>query len=391
MMKLQHLHDQRDMVHHILRRWAHDADRLDWLDRYRISANAVYPFSSGGQLHFLRFAPTSEKRAGQIEAELAWLEALGANGLEVCVPVPSLSGKHVERVETDWGACLACVFKGAEGQRLDWMAWDPLPEDALRAAGRTLAELHRLSERFGREQATRQPDQVAEPSPWSWSEVLDWCEETVAGIPMLPEGAQVDLMMTENPGRRFHWKRSNIGQRRTRRRGKPSPRSLPMQHRKPMAGSITICRWTPVLATRGRSGHSHWILMIACCICYGMDVHKSQRAIRETLADKREEAEAARDSDTSDCEADAIADVDWEQRYGQASALFLEGYRTIRPIPADLTTHRAIHEAFAAAFGYARCVYAVQHVDENEPEWQTGLRTHLRHFMEERGRVLFRS
>ena len=61
MMELKHLQDKRDMVHHILRRWAHDGDRLDWLDRFRISANAVYPFSCGGQLHFLRFAPESEK------------------------------------------------------------------------------------------------------------------------------------------------------------------------------------------------------------------------------------------------------------------------------------------------------------------------------------------
>jgi Ser/Thr protein kinase RdoA (MazF antagonist) len=387
MMKLQHLHDQRDMVHHILRRWAHDADRLDWLDRYRISANAVYPFSSGGQLHFLRFAPASEKRAGQIEAELAWLEALGANGLEVCVPVPSLSGKHVERVETDWGACLACVFKGAEGQRLDWMAWDPLPEDALRAAGRTLAELHRLSERFGREQATRQPDQVAEPSPWSWSEVLDWCERTVAGIPMLPEGA----LGLDDDGELW-----------------PSvPLEAEQYGHAVQALRETLAAMPCSPETHGRIHYDFemdnlfWQPGADRCIpidfddcmlhLYGMDVHKSLESIRETLADKREEAEAARDSDTSDCEADAIADVDWEQRYGQASALFLEGYRTIRPIPADLTTHRAIHEAFAAAFGYARCVYAVQHVDENEPEWQTGLRTHLRHFMEERGRVLFRS
>lgn len=387
MMKLQHLHDQRDMVHHILRRWAHDADRLDWLDRYRISANAVYPFSSGGQLHFLRFAPASEKRAGQIEAELAWLEALGANGLEVCVPVPSLSGKHVERVETDWGACLACVFKGAEGQRLDWMAWDPLPEDALRAAGRTLAELHRLSERFGREQATRQPDQVAEPSPWSWSEVLDWCERTVAGIPMLPEGA---LGLDDDgelwPSVPLEAEQYGHAVQALRETLAAMPCSPETHGRIHYDFEMDNLFWQPGANRCGPIDFDDCMLHL-----YGMDVYKSLESIRETLADKREEAEAAHDSDTSDCGANTVADVDWEQRLAQASALFLEGYRTIRPVPADLTTHRSVHETFAAAYGYARCVHAVQQVDENELEWQTGLRTQLRHFMEERGKVLFRS
>ena len=78
-----------------------------------------------------------------------------------------------------------------------------------------------------------------------------------------------------------------------------------------------------------------------------------------------------------------------EQRFAQASSLFLEGYRTIRAVPADLST--PAYAVFAAAYGYARCVHAVRQVDENEPEWQTGLRTHLRHIIEERGGVLFRS
>jgi Ser/Thr protein kinase RdoA (MazF antagonist) len=385
MMKLQHLHDQRDMVHHILRRWAHDADRLDWLDRYRISANAVYPFSSGGQLHFLRFAPESEKRAGQVEAELAWLEALVANGLEVCTPVPSLEGNRVERVETDWGACLACVFKGAEGQRLDWMAWNPLPEDALLAAGRTLAELHRLSEQFGREQELRHPARVTGPSPWSWSEVLDWCERTVAGIPMLPEGALgLDDEGKPWPEAPTETERFGCAVQTLRETLAAMPCSPETHGRIHYDFEMDNLFWQPGANRCVPIDFDDCMLHL-----YGMDVHKSLESIRETLADKREEAEEARGE--ADCGTAASADVDWEQRYGQASALFLEGYRTIRPIPTDLTTHHAAHAAFAAAFGYARCVYAVQHVDENEPEWQTGLRTHLRHFMEERAKVLFPS
>lgn len=385
MMKLQHLHDKRDMVHHILRRWAHDADRLDWLDRFRISANAVYPFSNGGQLHFLRFAPESEKRAGQIESELAWLEALVANGLEVCTPVPSLAGNRVERVETDWGTCLACVFKGAEGQRLDWMAWDPLPEDALRAAGRTLAELHRLSEQIGREQAVRHPAHVAGPSPWNWSEVLDWCERTMAGIPMLPEGA----LGLEDDGKPWpavptETERFGCAVQALRETLAAIPCSPETHGRIHYDFEMDNLFWQPGANRCVPIDFDDCMLHL-----YGMDVYKSLESIRETLADKREEAEEERGE--ADCGTAASADVDWEQRYGQASALFLEGYRTIRPIPADLTTHHAAHAAFAAAFGYARCVYAVQHVDENEPEWQMGLRTHLRHFMEERAKVLFPS
>ena len=43
-MRLKHLVDNRDLALHLLGNWGYDRNRLDVLDQYRISANAIYPF-----------------------------------------------------------------------------------------------------------------------------------------------------------------------------------------------------------------------------------------------------------------------------------------------------------------------------------------------------------
>ena len=367
MMKLQYLHDNRAMVHDILRRWPHDADRLDWLDRYRISANAVYPFSSGGKLHFLRFSPVSEKRDGQVQAEMDWIKFLTGKGVAVIVTVPSLAGKETEQMETQWGTCTACVFEGVEGQRYDWMDWDPLPEEALRAAGVTLARMH---------EAGRENWQESVPHhPWDWREVLDWCEQTVSDIPQLPEGA----LGTDDAG--HPRPKESVDQEAVH---------AAAEHLRTFFGGLPI---TPdvygPIHYDFEMDNLFWQPEMNRCVpidfddlmihWYAFDLVKTRDSIRETMADVREETGATAD------------DPIWSEAAAKAEACLLEGYQSVRAIPEFSQAQQAAFSQFAALFGYARILHSVRQVDPEEPEWMTGLRSHLRELLAQRREVWSRN
>lgn len=360
-MRLQYLGDRRDVVHAILRRWAFDGDRLDLLDRHRIGANAVYPFLRDGQLHFLRFAPLAEKRDGQVEAEIAWLDALHARGMVVSTPVPSLAGKRVEHVATDWGLCTACVFTGVAGHRLDCMDWNPLPEAALRAAGKLLGELHRIAEE-ARTMAT------CTASPWTWQDALAWSEKIVIGLPFLPEGA----LGVDDHGE--PWPAHPTDPDRFRHVVQTLRETLSSQPDGPQVyGLIHYDFETDNLFWQSQASRCVPIDFDDCMLhWFGMDLFNALGSLRDTLADKREEAEQASRS------------VDWERLTQRAEQCFLDGYVAVRPVPEALVRMQPVFRRFNDVLGYARAVHAVQQVDPDEPAWMTDRRILMRHFVNER-------
>lgn len=163
MMKLRHLVDNRDLVFCLLNHWGYDKDKLDTLNRFRISANAVYPFYRQGELLFLRFSPITEKSEAKLLAELHFLVYLRENGLSVSQIVPSVTGDDYVFVETAWGNYIAVVFKQAKGKRMDGLEF---MEERCFQYGKTLGTLHQLSQGY-------QP--VDSPRP-DWQQQLDWVQ-----------------------------------------------------------------------------------------------------------------------------------------------------------------------------------------------------------------------
>jgi Ser/Thr protein kinase RdoA (MazF antagonist) len=100
----------------ILAAWAHDPDTARY---FRASANFVFVFKHAGQPYTLRFTHADERTADTIEAELAFLQHLGARGVPVALPVRSLSGRLVESVATPLGLFHAAVFEWLPGQQFD--------------------------------------------------------------------------------------------------------------------------------------------------------------------------------------------------------------------------------------------------------------------------------
>ncbi len=172
MMKLKHLADDRKLTMAILQRWDYDEEHLNLLDRFRISANAVYPFRSGGRLRFLRFAPGEEKYPGQIASELDFINHLRSRGYPANKPVPSRAGREIECVDTAKGRYFAVAFEGLPGHGLD-------PESMTTAQfagwGRALGLLHRLSLEYA--------PPAGGPRRRDWRAELDWAEAVLAGFP----------------------------------------------------------------------------------------------------------------------------------------------------------------------------------------------------------------
>jgi Ser/Thr protein kinase RdoA (MazF antagonist) len=362
MMKLHHLYDNRDLVMHLLENWDHDAAGMHLLDRFRISANAVYPFKCLDKVRFLRFAPLEEKRQGQSEAELAFLTWLDSQGYPAGQPVPSLNSRLLEVCDTPWGLYQANVFEGVSGERLDW---SELTDDIIAACGRSLARLHVLSSRY---------EPLPQNLPWSWEHVMEWSLEILDQIPVLPSGAYGPDSGSIPPGeyetarRAAHDEASNL---------------MSLFHSLPAGpefmGVIHYDFETDNLFWQNETGRCvpidfddimvHWYLA---------DIAQALESLRETVEEKMESATPS--SGIHEAEALRI-------RQKAACDCFLAGYRDIRPISEDMLPFIHAFLRFAALYGYARIVRSISAVRADEPEWMAELRSKLHQLMKKRSRL----
>ena len=170
MLQLKHLLHDRDRALSILSRWNYDESQLDLMERFRISANAVYGFTNQGIRHFLRFAHEEEKSREQILAELAFLRYLNQNGYPCLHPVVSKHGNELEVVDTPNGRYYASVFLGVPGKSL---GDQPITAEILFGWGKQMGLLHRLSKDYTPEDY-RRIDHAGQ---------LNWMAEVLATFP----------------------------------------------------------------------------------------------------------------------------------------------------------------------------------------------------------------
>jgi len=120
----------------ILERWTCDRGSVRF---FRSSANFIYHVRDYGDVHFLRFADTSERSHEAIKAEMAVLAAVARAGITVVTPMASQYGKTIETVDTAWGTFHAVVFAALEGQQCEL---NEFSESGFRTWGETLGKLH---------------------------------------------------------------------------------------------------------------------------------------------------------------------------------------------------------------------------------------------------------
>ncbi|MNJ48742.1 homoserine kinase [compost metagenome] len=151
---------------------------------YRISSNAIYPFQFEGKTQLLRFAPQTEKCKDNILAELEFIAYLRDNGYGVLEAVESKNGTKLVEVQTPWGEYVASVFKRVAGIQI---SDTDLSDLIIFSHGKALGQLHRLSSQYTPTLAKR----------WSYSDVLDWIQDTLIKSPIKSPSETAALLETK--------------------------------------------------------------------------------------------------------------------------------------------------------------------------------------------------
>lgn len=184
MLRLRHLYSNFDLAKEALRNWEHNHEGLDeMLGRYRISANAVYPFFQGTDVCFLRLAPVDEKIKGNIIGELEYIEYLVGAGYPALEPIASKTGDVLLELNTQWGDYYAAVFKCVKGIPIEWT---DKSDEVMYNYGKTLGRLHALSAEY-----------KAVAKKWAHTEVLQWIEGVLREY-SAPEFAFLELTLIKN-------------------------------------------------------------------------------------------------------------------------------------------------------------------------------------------------
>ena len=143
MLKLIYLQENFDLARTALAHWPHDEATLDArLARFRISANAVYPFDCEGKFCFLRLTPADETSSPMLREELRLIHRLRAEGYPALEPLPSIQGEEIVTLHTPWGIWYASAFAAVPGKPIEDTE---MTEEVLFRYGETLGEMHRIN------------------------------------------------------------------------------------------------------------------------------------------------------------------------------------------------------------------------------------------------------
>ena len=143
MLKLEYLFENYELAREALALWEHDEENLEeMLGYFRISSNAVYPFTREGRVCFLRLAPVGEKAETDVRGELEFIRYLLKEGYPALRPVRSLSGEDMVVADTGGGRYFVCVFEKVDGVEISETGYG---REVMYAYGRALGRLHALS------------------------------------------------------------------------------------------------------------------------------------------------------------------------------------------------------------------------------------------------------
>lgn len=146
MLKLKDMIENYELTKQILSNWKYDEDTIDqYLDYYRISSNAIYPFTQNGKLCYLRYAPINEKLLSNIKGEIEFILYLNDSNFSALKPIKALNNEYILTINTKWGKYYATAFYGVDGDAMEDIV---LTFDICYEYGKTLGKLHKLSSEF---------------------------------------------------------------------------------------------------------------------------------------------------------------------------------------------------------------------------------------------------
>lgn len=112
---------------------------VDDLEFVRSNQNHVYLCRRDDRRCILRISTGRHRSCAQVEAELAWIEFLAAQGVRVCRPIPALNGETCVTLSTEGTVYIVTCFEHAPGRKI--MPSDIAPPIYEKLGG-LLAQLH---------------------------------------------------------------------------------------------------------------------------------------------------------------------------------------------------------------------------------------------------------
>ncbi len=323
MLPMRFLFHDQSLAETALSYWPHDAEQKSFGQRFRISANAVYPYVFQSNLHFLRLSPVVEKSEIMVAAELQFITHLLQSGFPALKPDLALDGENLVAISHQGQQYNVTSFAAVPGRQLSDMDLTP---ELLAGYGSALAQLHIHSSNFV-------PGKLRRPD---CNNILDWIEtslqhdEEAAGamaevsllrqaFGALPRGvADFGLIHYDfEPDNVFHDTRS---------------------------GAFHVIDFDDC--------HYHW---------YAMDVV----GVLAELEDQDGSSAFATDS----------------------AKHFLAGYRCLRDLPQELLEAEEIFRRYRALYGFTRVVRCLRDgVPSPQPDWMVSLRQRLNEIKTQRSR-----
>jgi len=324
MLKLKYLFENFELAKLALTNWEHDADTLDeYLKYFRISSNAVYPFSVQGKRHFLRLSPVEEKQKENLMGELEFLQHLQRAGYGAMKPVTAKNGELLLTLHTTWGGYYASVFEGVAGVSIEDTDYR---EEIMTAYGKALGRLHKLSINY-------QP----ENRKWSYVDALEWVKKMLAEYQELCPEKGPQLIRLQKEAEAVEQELSQI---------KQTKETFGLVHYdfepdnvfyNAEDGSCQVIDF--------EDGMYHFFMV---------------------------DIEQVLDSFSEELEGEA---------YEQAKRYFLQGYESEKALEPDYEPKCRLMRRFCNLFSYTRLVHCIAEEVPDAPEWMVNLRGRLKEKM----------
>ena len=188
MLKLKYLEENFTLARMALVFYSHDEDTLEErMQRFRISANAVYPYDCDGKLCFLRMNPSMEKSSPLIREELRFIQLLRQKGYPALKPIRNLDGEYFRNMRSPWGIWCICAFEGVPGVPLEQVE---MTEEIITRYGEALGQLHHLSMQL-----------MLPPDRPNFLELMKWIRDILedAPYPLYRECLEIRAALKEMP------------------------------------------------------------------------------------------------------------------------------------------------------------------------------------------------
>jgi Ser/Thr protein kinase RdoA (MazF antagonist) len=127
------------------------------LSKISDTTNLVYKAERNGEELIIRIIHNSQRKKGELEAEVDWILHLVNNGISTPIPLPSKNGNYIEVVNSEF---LVLAFEKANGRVVEYKDWDT---NLFQQWGSILGRLHALSKKYTSPFNIRRSSQRVEP------------------------------------------------------------------------------------------------------------------------------------------------------------------------------------------------------------------------------------